>query len=173
MYCHLAQLDRGRRYLERLKHIYEGTYVAVDSPDYYDDEVVSFFIYCYHIRDWILHLSKLPVSSKQIDDFINQHEELKICADFSNGEKHCHLKRSTRTGHQPHLGYREYKVTHYTPESGISSRRKATYKILSGTKSFDVLELAERCVELWEEFITYQQQCYLNSKLKIKISDED
>ena len=85
MNCHLPQLHRVRRYLERINRIYEGTYVAVDSADYYDDEVVSFFIHCHHIRDWILQLSKLPISSKQIDDFINQHEELKICADCSNG----------------------------------------------------------------------------------------
>jgi hypothetical protein len=173
MGLYLLQLDRVRRYLERINRIYAGTYVAVDSADYYDDEVVSFFIHCYHIRDWILQLSKLPISSKQIDDFINQHEELKICADFSNGEKHCSLRRSTRTGRQPHLAFREYRVTHYSPESGVSSIRKAKYKILSGAKSFDVFELAKRCVELWEGFIAYQQQSYLNSKPTTKVGDED
>jgi hypothetical protein len=154
----LTQFDRAKRYLERLHHIYEGTYFPVDCADYYDDEVVSFFIHCYHIRDWILHLSKVPISAKEIDDFINMHEELKICADFCNGEKHCSLERAKRTGRQPHLSSREYQVTHFAPESGVPPTYKAKYKILSGEKVFDALDLANRCVELWEGFIHHLEK---------------
>nr|AAK73310.1 Ypar25 [Pseudomonas alcaligenes] len=161
MLPYLKQAERAQRYLERLRNIYKGTYTP-GSSEFYEDELVSFFIHCYHIRDWIINLSKLPITAKDIDAFINSHNELKICADFCNGEKHCHLERSKRTGGQPHLAYREYRVTHYTSQSGAPSTYKASYKIISGTQAYDALEIAEKCMELWSEYIAEMQIKYLS-----------
>lgn len=154
------QFERAKRYLERIRRIYAGTYSIVDSADYYDDEIISFFIHCYHIRDWILHLSKIPISPKEIDCFINDNEALKICADLCNGEKHCRLERATRTGGRPHLASREWQATYFTPEAGVPSTQKARYKILSGDQWIDALAVAEESMELWEEFMIKLQKKY-------------
>tara|TARA_R110000822_G_C15324207_1_gene494016 strand:- start:2008 stop:2505 length:498 start_codon:yes stop_codon:yes gene_type:complete len=159
MEAHLKQFERVKRYLDRLKKIYEGTHNPGSSEEY-EDEVVSFFIHCYHVGDWILHLSKVPVSKLDISNFINSHDELKICADFCNGEKHCRLTQTKRTDGQPHLAYRAYSVCHYMPASGIPSTYKASYKIISGCEAYDALELAEKCVLLWEEYISSLQSEY-------------
>lgn len=150
---HLKQFERARRYLDRITRIYNGTYLP-GSSEQYEDEIVSFFIHCYHVGDWIQHLSRIKIAKAEIDAFINSHDELKICADFCNGEKHCRLERRKRTGSQPHLAYREYRVNHYTKESGIPSTYKASYKIVSGHQIYDALEVAEKCIELWEIFIS-------------------
>ena len=160
MDVNLRQLERAKRYLVRLRRIYEGSYLP-GSADEYEDEVISFFIHCYHIRDWIINLSKTPVTSKEIDEFINNHDALRICADLCNGEKHCRLVRNKRTGGQPHIAYRDYRVTHYTPDSGALSTYKASYKIKSGPCLHDALEIAEQCITLWEEFVSSIQPKYL------------
>ena len=157
MASYLIQYDRARRYLERLKMIYEGTFPVhrcFGNLDYFDDEVVSFFIHCYHVKDWIIGYSTEPLTSSEIERFINAHDELKICADFCNGEKHCKLERKTRTGSQPHFFSREQSVTHFSPESGVPSVYQASYTILSGDKHYDALVIAERCIELWDLFIS-------------------
>ena len=159
MEAHLKQYERAKRYLERIRKIYEGSYYPGSSEEY-EDEIVSFFIHCFHIMDWVIHLSKSPVSEQEINSFINSHNELKICADFCNGEKHCRLTRTKRTGGQPHLAYRAYGVCHYTPESGIASKYKASYKIISGNQTYDALELAEKCIFLWEQYISQLQNEY-------------
>lgn len=161
MYAHLKQYERAERYLDRIRMIYEGTYFP-GSAEHYEDEVVSFFIHCYHIKDWVVSLSKININGAEIDTFINSHEELKICADFCNGEKHCRLERNKRTGSQPHLAYREYRVSHYTPASGKPSSYKASYKIISGGHRYDARDLAERCLSLWGEYISKMQKSYVS-----------
>jgi hypothetical protein len=148
----LKQYERAKRYLERIGKIYNGVYYP-GSSEAYEDEVVSFFIHCFHIGDWLIYLAKSPVSKQDINNFVNSHNELKICADFCNGEKHCRLIHTKRTGGQPHLAYRKYSVSHYTPESGIPSTYKASYKIVSGSNTYDALELAKKCMSLWDEYI--------------------
>ena len=152
------QYERAKRYLERIRSIYAGTYSLTDGADNCDDEIISFFIHCYHIRDWILHLSKIPITPTEIDRFINENEALKICADLCNGEKHCRLERTTRTGGQPHLAFREWQVTHFTFESGFPSTQKARYKILSGDQWIDALAVAEESMKLWEKFMLNLQK---------------
>ena len=159
MIKNIKQYERAERYLNRLRMIYKGSYYP-ESPDFYEDEIASFFIHCFHIGDWIIHLSKSPVSKQDINLFIKTHKELRICADFCNGEKHCRLTQTNRTGGQPHLAYRAYSVSHFTTESGVPSAYKASYKIVSGSQNYDVLELAERCLFLWEEYIYQIQKEY-------------
>ncbi|EEB7841207.1 hypothetical protein GNY41_22395, partial [Salmonella enterica subsp. enterica] len=116
----MEQIERSKRYLNRIEKIYAGIFSSSghDKEDY-DDDVVSFFIHCYHIRDWIIELNTLNIKSGQVDTFINKHQALKICADLANGSKHCKLTRSLRTGRQPHIAAKQKKTsTWYSGTSG-------------------------------------------------------
>ena len=115
----MEQLQRSKRYLSRIRSMYHG--VALDenkTAKHLDDDVISFFIHCYHIRDWIIHLNKLGIISKDVDDFINQHDALKICADFANGAKHCKLIRNTRTDGKPHIAYKKQNSSIWYSDNG-------------------------------------------------------
>lgn len=144
----MEQFERVERYLERLRKIYVGLPHAHEDRAYYEDDVISFFIHCYHIRDWIVHLNRAGETSRDVDAFVNSHQELMICADLCNGSKHCRIQR-IRTGRQPHIAGKSWWVTTFTPEAGKPTTFKAQYQIIANNKIYDALELAEKCVELW------------------------
>ncbi len=149
----LEQLERTKRFLNRIRKLYAGEGIPYEENKNYDDDVISFFIHCYHVKDWIITSNKIGISKKEVENYINDNEALRICADLCNGEKHFKLQRNSRTGKQPHLASRNYSTLYFTPESGQPPRIKSSYKILSKDSFFDALELAEACVELWDAFI--------------------
>ena len=104
----MEQLERTKRYHRRIQEIYSGIYSSSGhSKEAYDDDVVSFFIHCYHVRDWIVHLNRLGITARQVDSFIDSHRELRICTDLANGSKHCKLTRAIRGDNQPHIAGKE------------------------------------------------------------------
>ena len=146
----MEQLERTRRYLKRLRQIYAGAPYLSDTREYYADDVLSFFIHCYHIRDWIIQLNRLGVTQKDVDAFIDAHDELKICADLCNGTKHCQLIQRPRTGEQPHLAGRQFV------SSGINDEMHTTcgkFNILANGMFHDALDLAEHCMLLWDNYV--------------------
>lgn len=150
----MEQLERTKRYLKRLKDIYSGIFSSTGhDKEAYDDDVVSFFIHCYHVRDWIIHLNKLGITARQVDSYINSCRALKICADLANGSKHCKLTRSMSGDSQPHIAGKERHTSTWLTGSGGGEVMKSKYTALSEAESFDALELAAECVLLWESYI--------------------
>jgi len=159
----LEQFDRAKRFLNRIRQFYAGEGIPYEENKNHDDDVISFFIHCYHVKDWIITSNKIGPSKKEVENYINNNEALRICADICNGEKHYKLQRNSRTGKQPHMASRNYSATYYTPASGQPARIKGSYKILSKEHFFDALELAEACVELWDRFISEKIREHLTS----------
>lgn len=150
----MEQFERSKRYLNRVRNIYSGILSPIGhDSDSYDDDVISFFIHCYHVRDWIIHLNKIGITARQVDQFINDHVPLRICADLANGSKHCQLTRNLRTDRQPHFISKQRKTSFWLTGSGGGNYMESKYKILSGGIIYDALELAEESVLLWTDFI--------------------
>ncbi|HDX8600571.1 TPA: hypothetical protein RQO23_003372 [Klebsiella oxytoca] len=151
----MEQIERSKRYLNRIEKIYSGIFSSSghDKEDY-DDDVVSFFIHCYHIRDWIIELNTLNIKSVQVDIFINKHQQLKICADLANGSKHCKLKRSLRTGRQPHIAAKQKETSTWYSGTGGGEVMTCKYTILCDGKLYDALQLARECIQLWDLYIS-------------------
>jgi|SRR3989338_607220 len=146
----MEQIERTRRYLKRVRDIYAGVpYIKKGMREYYVDDVLSFFIHCYHIADWIVTLNVLGVKRENVDTFINAHPELRICADLCNGTKHCDL-RNKRTKRQPHLGSWSFESD---GTNGVFHTTKGEFQILSDGNWYDALDLAESCMRLWDDFV--------------------
>lgn len=149
----MEQLERARRYLKRIEDIYAGVFSSLGhDKDLFDDDVVSFFIHCYHVRDWIIHLNKVGVTARQVDSYIDSHRALRVCADLANGSKHCKLTRSLRTDRQPSIAGKIRRTsTWFTGNSGGEVTR-CKYTVLSNTELIDALELAVECIQLWDSY---------------------
>jgi hypothetical protein len=149
----MEQLDRARRYLHKIERQYAGLFSSSghDEQEYFDD-VISFFIHCYHVRDWALHEDDSYVSARVVDSFIDSHQALKICADLANGLKHCKLTRSMRTGHQPSVTDRQTQASTWLTGNGGGEVLQCSYRVTSSGQSHDVLSLARECITLWESF---------------------
>lgn len=151
----MEQVERTYRYLERIRSFYKGIQAPYHSISGFEDDMISFFMHCYHIRDWVIHLNKKGLSASNVDKFINENMELKICADFCNGSKHYKLTRGIRTEHQPALAVRNYEGWSYASITSEFKQNleKANFSILANGKEYDSLELAEKCYLLWKQFI--------------------
>jgi hypothetical protein len=137
--------------LNRLRAIYSGVRLTKETKEECEDEVFSFFVNCHHIKDWLLRDRRLRISGKLIPDFIDAHPELKICGDLCNGAKHCVLDRKPRTGSQPFLAGRQFESE---GTNGVFHTLKCRFTIISNGQFYDALELAQRCMALWDEFLT-------------------
>ena len=134
-----------------MREIYSGV-PYIENIQRYADDVFSFFLHCYHIKDWIAELNKLGITKKDIDRFIKQHEELKICGDLCNGTKHCQLSKDkpSWTGEQPHIISESF---HSSGNNDILFKTKCKFQVLSMGKLYDALELAEKCMSLWDKYV--------------------
>ena len=149
----MEQFERSKRYLERIRIIYFGYFSSIGhDKDSYDDDVISFFIHCYHIRDWFIHLNTASLSAGDVDKYINSHLSLRICADLANGTKHCRLTRSLRTDRQPHIVNKQRETSTWVTSDGGGEYMKSKYSVMSGEELYDALDLAEDCMELWSQF---------------------
>lgn len=159
----MEQLKRAERYLTKLREIYEGKFAQTHDRRSYEDDLLSFFMHCYHIRDWIIRLNRIGVASREVDTFINANPCLQICADLCNGAKHCKLDRPPRSGNQPHFAGRSYVASAWLTGSGGGEVLEAKYTIMVSGGFVDALQLAEECMECWRRFMggleaRYQQQ---------------
>jgi hypothetical protein len=147
----MEQMQRAERYLQRIQEIYEGCPQKYDEVLFYEDDVISFFIHCHHISDWIIELNKWDETKQAINKYINKHKELVICADLCNVQKHCELKR-VRGDRAPHIVSAQCSTTAYGSEPKKLGTFKAKYQILADNQIYDVLELAEKCMGLWQDY---------------------
>lgn len=156
----MEQFERAQRYLERLRAAYAGIDTGSRSKRDCEDDTLSFFMHCYHIRDWIVHLNKLGIGSREVDAFINGNECLKICADLCNGTKHCVLTHATRTGWQPHIAGKQYRSSVWLTGTGGEEVLHGKYWIMTSSGMVDALALAEECMQCWSDFTAQMQHRY-------------
>lgn len=126
------------------------------------DEIASFFQNCYHLKDWIendrVAKAKLDGLGLKIDDdFITPDVDMKLLADLCNGSKHMKLKRKKgiigRSGENPKFtAAQHYKVTCCEP--GNSVKQEVDWQIITDVgKQYSVIDLANRCIQKWDNFI--------------------
>jgi hypothetical protein len=154
----MEQLKRAERYLSRLHYAYEGIQEssAIFSIDNPKDDCISFFMHCYHIKDWAQNLyCTTKEEKKEIEEFINTHEELKICADLCNGSKHYKLRNTSsyRSGEPQSVTVADHQPSTYLTGSGGLEVHKCTFAIESESASYDALQLAEKCIKLWNNYL--------------------
>jgi hypothetical protein len=141
------QLDRIKRLRDDIKRF------SVANDDNFEgaiDAFTSFFIQCYHLRDWLIDSRYGRID---IDIFVSKSPTLSLCRDIANTQKH---KRIDKYEPQNHLV--EHKF------SGISTPITKYYDPFRKENRFgidvqefgtlvDVIDLAENCVEEWERFL--------------------
>lgn len=141
------QLNRVKRLKEDLERFSAATDGNFENAV---DAFTSFFIQCYHLRDWLTESRYLR---RDIDAFINKSNSLSLCRDLANKQKHKQIAL-----YEPRHSFTEHKghkasipvVAYYDP-----SRKGQRFGL--DMEEFetivDVIDLAEKCVEEWERFL--------------------
>lgn len=135
------QYIRTENWLNRLKkEKQKPNAIAGDFIDF----LYAFYQNCYHIKDWLLNDPTCALTNKEIYDFINKSETLKICHDLANGTKHLTLKKP-----------KSDKDTRIDSFDIIEKNKNyfAQFTVVSGEKIYDAFQLANICFIEWKKFL--------------------
>lgn len=113
------------------------------------DFLLAFFENCYHLRDWLL--ADGTVDKQALDTLFQTHIELQICRDLANGFKHHSINHASVDN--------EFSVLNeYVPKNWPSDHvyPNGKWTIATGGYQFGLVELANRCVALWQQFLSSQ-----------------
>ena len=143
----LEQFERVKRYLKRIEN------QDRDSTEY-DDDLWSFFLNCYHLKDWIRNDPEVEEEIRGgVEEFVSGNEELRICADLANRSKHLKLDRFVRDDAR----ITSRNVIVYAPTAGSDSTGTSTCEhtitLRDGHKRI-ALDVARKAVEAWGCFLS-------------------
>jgi hypothetical protein len=137
--------------LEKVKREYGRLEQAVITNDQdIGDSLFNFCVTCYHIKDWLKASDKLKCSKDNVEKFVENTKELKICKEICNTYKHFKLDRNATTE-------KVYTSASSTLEGNTSSvlLYGNNYKIkiltIDGDK-YEMLDFAKKCINAWVGF---------------------
>jgi len=141
-----VQYERMRRWHERIRS-------APTVDDLYVDSVYAFFIFCFHLKDWLRADQSVAVEiADAAEQLINTDFPMQLCADLANGLKHVSVTRRPRLSGP---------VTLSTgiPSPEVSSTVDDYLGILPTIHAADgsfiasAPQIADLCVERWDTFL--------------------
>lgn len=114
------------------------------------DFLLTFFMYCFHLRDWLEKSS--AVTRNEMTFLFKANPELRLCRDIANGFKHMRLT-------DPSVDARFSIINEYVPKNWPGAYRypNGKWTICAHNKKelyqYGLVELADRCVAIWDEFL--------------------
>lgn len=148
----LEQWERVQRYYKRFQCINNGMPVTKEESHTFNfqDEAYAFFVFCYHLMDWIDKDKTITLPKKvSAREFVNQNKCLSVCRDIANGIKH--LKQTAKRTIKPRFED-DGRVSYNIKEGKLKSIGVKFWIITPGEKK-NAFELATECMEKWREFI--------------------
>ncbi|MFA6098209.1 MAG: hypothetical protein WCV50_01800 [Patescibacteria group bacterium] len=141
---YLEQYERTMRWYWRFIKINHGQ-IHQKNSDFYQDEVYSFFINCYHLKDWIINDPVVKINKDDIEKFVHNNKYLNICGDICNGVKHLQLNKSNGA---------KIGSSHFSLELGRGTPvLSVRYDIEIDGKKYDAFKVANEAVKQWDNFI--------------------
>lgn len=141
------QLDRIKRLCEDIKRF------SIANDDNFEtaiDAFTSFFIQCYHLKDWLIDSRYGRVD---IDIFVSRSSSLSLCRDIANTQKHKKLDKYEPQNHL--INHKEKNIStpimkYYDP---FRKEERFGIDVQEFDTLVDVIDLAEQCVRDWERFL--------------------
>lgn len=157
---HLEPFERIKRWKKRID-AFRYSNGTEDEMNNQLDFIYAFFINCYHLSDF-LRRSKV-VSNDVIARFIEDNLEMQMCRYICFESKHCSLETlksgitDSATGKKLIHGLTGCIVKEYDPFQAVLKNdnpiKNIKYVLLANGKNYDLFELADTCVKLWEKFL--------------------
>lgn len=134
-----SQLDRTRRFYDRVTKKPEGTPYIID----YQDDVWSFFMHCWHLKDWIKRDPLVPDDMKtRIRAAVHESKVLAVANDLATAAKHVEVYES-RAG-------AEHAFLRLDHSSGVST---LDYIVTVNGEQRSSRQLAGHCMREWERIL--------------------
>lgn len=143
------QYERMKRFRARASEPMSGS----DREGYNQrvvDDLAAFFVFCYHLKDWLKKDSVHPLPSHEVENFVSQSESLSLCGDLANASKHAVLRGgSVRADPNPNVQGGSVS-SDFGPLRFVGSWFEV---VTSKGQEYDALNLANQCLYEWDEFL--------------------
>lgn len=146
----MEQYNRVKRWYKLFQEIDSGKNYN-QAIDYYVDTVYAFFQNCFHIKDWVHHDNEVRFPKKMLNEFINNHPELKICGSLCNCTKHLKIGVDYEKffDKKTKIGGKYFKLG----MGGGVPQVKIKFEIVDSQNTYDAFDLATKCLKIWGEFL--------------------
>lgn len=127
-------------------------FTIADGSNFEDavDAFTSFFIQCYHLRDWLIQRG---TDKKKINKEILQDRWLSLCRDIANTQKHQKI-----TQYEPANRFVDYGLgistpicKYYDPFDQVSRFGIPIWEV---GKPTDALQVADNCISSWKKLVS-------------------
>jgi len=133
----------------------EKYYSRFSASEAYFDDIYTFFMHCYHIKDYLKHDSGYTSHTNQeIEEYITDTSSLALCADICNGMKHLNLT-NTRSGSIPNADSGKIKLEFADSLDGTKTEIKVSCKVIikhDGSEQ-DAFDVATDAMKAWRSFV--------------------
>jgi hypothetical protein len=138
------QLDRARRFLERVQDLSHAEWSTANEVEF-QDLMESFFLHCWHVKDWVRHDPCVTSNQKMaVDDLARQSAVLMACRDLCNGTK----RLGARSGAKQKPIEADYVL-------GFTVAMDCVIEGAQGQENSGI-ELAQLCIGEWERILESQ-----------------
>ncbi len=148
------QWERVERWYHRFQETDQGR--VHDRPsDFYQDEVYAFFVNCFHLKDWLKNDPASCSVASDVEQFVANSFNLRLCADLCHGSKHLVLT-SPRVDPATQIGRRHFGVTLSESLSGGPGQPttiSAKYEIHAGGSVYDAFRVATASRNECEQYL--------------------
>lgn len=140
---HWSRLRRLYNLIDSLeKKEIENKKVLDCKPDIY----LSFFMQCYHLRDWLVNSES--IKSHEVDKLIKDSYELGLCRNLCLGVKHYSISRPS-PAELADFGDMGAKMPVFRTLSKTGER----VVVLADGKVHNAFELVTACMDQWKKFL--------------------
>jgi hypothetical protein len=141
-----AQYDRMKRWHSRIQ-------AATAVDDLYVDSVYAFFIFCYHLKDWLQADPAVPEKVGQAaEQMISGAFHMSLCADLANGLKHVSVTRRPRLS-GPVSFSTQAPAPEFSQDPNDYLGVLPTIHGADGEFIAPAPEIVDLCVNAWETFL--------------------
>lgn len=146
------QYKRTKRYLTRVKALKDVAGNSQSQAEEYDDHLWSFFVHCFHLKDWIKNDSAVPIHVRNaVEGCLNTSQALQISADLANRLKHYQLDKprlDAKAAGKHHI------ATVSEGTSGTYASRSYDYIIdIPGGSKRKALDVMQEAIDDWGKFL--------------------
>ncbi|MGE5372267.1 MAG: hypothetical protein ACM3QZ_09790 [Solirubrobacterales bacterium] len=167
--------EEWKRQYERIRRWYNRVNGIRLSSEYLvlQDDLLAFFMNCYHLRDWLIHGS--PIDEKAVDEYINRNNYLSACRQLANGTKHLHCRRRPNDVARVFYKPNAYEVEFGTSTGGAGrslinelssavSIEGSTFDMINklapgefiieyDNRTYDIIKFTTECLSAWDLFL--------------------
>lgn len=151
---HEEQTGRAERYYRRFERLYMGVEDAADVAHFMDD-VYTFFLHCYHIKDWLKNDPDFTAhSASEIENYVSTTPCLAMVADICNAAKHLRLTKHRSPGHAQITGRRLTVSLHDSLNgSALPTTYSVSVEVSDAGTEHDAFHLATQAMAAWRSLL--------------------